>query len=88
MKQLSFMVFHLSSNDMILVLIYMYVITYGNKLPFKKESMDSKFIEGKDLEIKAYILERFHKIAMIAKGFFTGGFVFGLITIVAAPVNM
>lgn len=54
------MLFHLSSNDMILVLIYL--ITHGNKLPFKKESMDSKFIEGKDLEIKTYILERFHKI--------------------------
>lgn len=37
---------------MILVLIYL--ITYGNKLPFKKENMDSKFIEGKDFEINLY----------------------------------
>lgn len=52
MKELSFMLFHLSSNDMILVLIYL--ITYGNKLAFKKENMDSKFIEGKDFEINLY----------------------------------
>lgn len=52
MKEFLFMLFYLLLNDMIFVFIYL--IIYGNKLVFKKENMDLKFIEGKDFEINLY----------------------------------